>query len=118
PGQMWRGEPVVGKKLFFWSEQGLGDAIHCMRFFPALMAQGPLRLAGKLPPKLAPLIDLNFPFVTILPWDAEPEGADHHFEIMSLLRLVGRGRFWSETGAPYLYAPEAKVEGFRRFFSQ
>lgn len=118
PGQMWRGEPVVGKKLFFWSEQGLGDAIHCMRFFPALMAQGPLRLAGKLPPKLAPLIALNFPYVTILPQDAEPEAADHHFELMSLLRLVGRGRFRTETGAPYLHAPAAQVEGFRRFFSQ
>lgn len=32
----WRGEPIAGKTLFIYHEQGLGDSIHFIRFIPLL----------------------------------------------------------------------------------
>ena len=117
PGAPWKGERLLGKKLFLWSEQGLGDALHCMRFFPTLIGQGPLRISAQLPPKLHPLIERNFPYVKLVPHGSELEPADYHCELMSLLRLVGRSPGWAEPVGPYLTAPEDLVEGFNRRFA-
>lgn len=117
PGQFWRGEPLAGKSLFIWSEQGLGDAIHCMRFFPVLAAARPRRISGQLPPKLHPLVRMNFPSFGIVPHGDALGPADYHCEAMSLLRLVGRAPDWSETGAPYLAAPRQAVSRFRQLFA-
>jgi tetratricopeptide (TPR) repeat protein len=36
----WRGEPLAGKRIYVWSEQGLGDALMVMRYLPLLQARG------------------------------------------------------------------------------
>jgi hypothetical protein len=117
PGRLWNGEPIEGKRLFIWSEQGLGDAIHCMRYLPNLAARGPAVLSGYFPPKLHQLSALNFPFFRIVPTGAEPPEADFHCEMMTLLRLVGRSPEWVETGKPYFKAPPGLVQEFRQRFS-
>ncbi|MDR3499373.1 MAG: tetratricopeptide repeat protein [Parvibaculum sp.] len=117
PGRLWNGEPIEGKRLFIWSEQGLGDAIHCMRYLPNLAARGPAVLSGYFPPKLHQLSALNFPFFRIVPTGAEPPDADFHCEMMTLLRLVGRSPEWVETGKPYFKAPPGLVQEFRQRFS-
>jgi tetratricopeptide (TPR) repeat protein len=53
----WKGEPLAGKRLFLWREQGFGDQIMAARFLPMLGAakvtyMGPLairRLLGHMP---------------------------------------------------------------------
>lgn len=117
PGQPWRGESLMGKRIFVWNEQGLGDAIHCIRFVAALAAQGALLIAGQLPPKLHPLVRLNFPYVQIVPHGAPIPEADYHCELMSLMRLVGRSKGWAEKGKPYFEAPADLLDGFRRRFA-
>jgi tetratricopeptide (TPR) repeat protein len=117
PGQSWKGEPIRGKRLFIWSEQGLGDAIHCMRFLPDLAARQPAVLSGYFPPKLHQLSMLNFPFFQIVPTGAEPPEADFHCEMMSLLHLVGRSPVWTETGKPYFSAPTDLVQQFETRFA-
>lgn len=116
PGQAWNGEPLEGKRLFIWCEQGLGDAIHCMRFLPDLIARKPAALFGQIPPKLHPLAQLNFPWLQLVPVGSEPPEADYHVEMMSLLRLVGRNAGWKETGQAYLRAPADLVGQFKSRF--
>lgn len=116
PGQMWNGEPLEGKRLFIWCEQGLGDTIHCMRFLPELMARKPAALFGQIPPKLHPLAQLNYPWLHLVPVGSEPPEADYHVEMMSLLRIVGRSEAWHETGERYLKVPVDQYARFQALF--
>lgn len=52
----WQGEPLAGKRLLIWPEQGFGDQIMMMRFVPRLEGQAIVacvpqlaRLLGQLP---------------------------------------------------------------------
>lgn len=40
PFPEWRGEPVAGKRLLIWPEQGFGDQIQSARFAPVLQQMG------------------------------------------------------------------------------
>lgn len=68
----WRGEPLNGKSLLIWPEQGLGDEIQMARFAPRLREMGAIvvlvctpalaRLFQSLGVTVAPLVDgLNLP---------------------------------------------------------
>jgi hypothetical protein len=63
PFPEWRGEPLAGKRLLIWREQGFGDQIQMARFIPQLGAAqvvyaGPAalqRLLGQLPLRYEPV---------------------------------------------------------------
>lgn len=39
PAPQWQGEPLAGKTLLVWGEQGMGDLLQCCRFIPQLAAR-------------------------------------------------------------------------------
>ena len=53
----WRGEPLDGRRLLVWREQGFGDQIQMARFLPALTG-GDITYSGF--PPIAPIIE-QFP---------------------------------------------------------
>ena len=55
PCPMWRGEPLTGKAILVWCEQGFGDEIQFARYLPWLKAQGASRVTLVCK---APLVDL------------------------------------------------------------
>ena len=56
PFPQWRGEPLAGKSLLVWHEQGFGDDIQFCRFIPELKAQGAAAIGLVCRPPLAPLL--------------------------------------------------------------
>lgn len=53
----WRGEPLAGKSLVIWPEQGFGDYIQFARYAAWLKQQGVTRLTLVSYPPLAPLLE-------------------------------------------------------------
>lgn len=39
PGPLWQGEPLAGKTLLVWGEQGMGDLLQFCRYIPLLAAR-------------------------------------------------------------------------------
>jgi hypothetical protein len=63
PHPRWQGEPLQGKTLLVWGEQGAGDILQFVRYLPRLAAlvhgQGGRLLLSAFKP-LKPLLDFSF----------------------------------------------------------
>ncbi|MDR3014535.1 MAG: tetratricopeptide repeat-containing glycosyltransferase family protein [Delftia acidovorans] len=57
PYPQWRGEPLEGKSLLVWPEQGYGDLLQFCRYLPMLKARGVARLGVACPPALKRLFE-------------------------------------------------------------
>lgn len=117
PAPVWQGEPLAGKTLLIWGEQGHGDALQFVRFVPAV--------ADRLKNEGGQLIYCCFPnlmslFVRsladsvdiILPSTIEKlPSIDYHLPLASLpLRLGITVDDLAAWNGPYLKADPAQVE--------
>jgi hypothetical protein len=107
----WRGEPLRGKRIFIWAEQGLGDQIMFASLLPELIAAG-AQITLECSPKLVALFSASFPGCTVRnigPDDgrglADYRGFDYHAAIGSLgvflrpsLEHFPRGHRWLRGG--------------------
>jgi tetratricopeptide (TPR) repeat protein len=62
---LWQGEPLAGRSLLVWSEQGLGDQIMYAGMFADLLARG-AGGAFECHPRLQPLFARSFAQATVL----------------------------------------------------
>ncbi len=67
----WQGEPLAGKKIMVWTEQGLGEALLLGSMIPDLLAQG-AAVVLVCPARLVPLFRNAFPAVGFIPTDSGP----------------------------------------------
>lgn len=72
PQPWWRGEPLEGRTLLVWAEQGLGDQIMFCNPVPELAAQGE-HIVLQCEPRLERLFARSFPEVGVVP--RGPDGA-------------------------------------------
>ena len=77
----WSGEPVAGKRIYVWAEQGLGDTLQFMRYIPLLKAMG-AEVIFEVQDRLLPLLG-DFAVAR----GGEPAGMDFHSPLLSLPRF-------------------------------
>lgn len=111
PGRAWTGGAVRGRRILVATEQGLGDALHFVRYVPALAARG-AEVVLLAPPALLRLL-AGFPGVAQLVSrdDALPD-YDLHCQLMSLPYLLKLPEPMP-VAVPYVHAEAGAVAGWR-----
>jgi tetratricopeptide (TPR) repeat protein len=104
----WRGQPLEGRRILVWDEQGLGDLIQFCRYLPLLAARGAdVTLFGR---------KSMFRLLSTLPSPPHfveaagaPEGFDYQSALMSLPFAFGTSLASVPAEAPYLHAEAART---------
>lgn len=102
PWPEWRGEPIAGKRLLIWPEQGFGDQIQAARFAPVVAARG-ARVTLLCAPALQRLFAGSLTGVEVAAAAGQVNVPDPDYWVMSG-SLAARLGVTVETipGAPYL----------------
>ncbi len=114
PELEWRGpdQPIAGRRLLVYAEQGLGDAIHFARYLPRLQALG-AHVICAVPASLVPLVESSFPGVQCLRAEGDVQ-ADLHVALLDLPARLGTATLDDIPAAPrYLRAPADRVARWR-----
>lgn len=119
PEQQWRGEPLQGKRLLVWGEQGFGDTLQFVRYLGLVAERQPARLTLLTHPALLRLFKLSLPpTVEVLERSTMPSPElgpewDFHCPIMSLALAIAHPEPVRKSQvpreSPYLRADEAEV---------
>jgi hypothetical protein len=107
----WRGEPLEGKSLLVWGEQGLGDEIMFASCLPDLLAIG-ARCTLDCSRRLRPLFRRSFPDIAVP--DDQTAAIDFTLALGSLPSLFRRRREDFPRHAGYLRADPAREAFWRR----
>jgi tetratricopeptide (TPR) repeat protein len=95
----WQGERV--DHLLLHEEQGLGDALQCVRYIPLLRGRvGAITL--QLHQSLQKLMQFNFPNVRVITLDDAPPPADARVQLMGLPSIFGTTLASIPASIPYL----------------
>lgn len=102
PGTLWRGEPLAGRRILLWAEQGLGDTLQFARYvLPLAQAGAHVILAVQAP--LRNLLRDSLP-VEVVGLE-EPVAADFHCPLLSLAERLGTDAGTIPWPGPYLRPP-------------
>ena len=123
PQPMWRGEPIVGKTLLVWGEQGVGDEIMFTSMIPDLVEQG-VNVILELDARLLDLYRRSFPHLQCVARENPPAPAILEADIDFQAPCGSLGRWLrpdeaSFSGRPsFLKADMAQTEILRRRYRE
>jgi Flp pilus assembly protein TadD len=110
----WCGQPLQGKRLLLWAEQGFGDTIQFVRFAQDLAARGAtVYLLAQ--PQLAELLRSVPGVNTVVTAEGPLPSYDFHCPLLSLPYRLGVSLDVEQlhAAAPYLVAEKHRIEGWR-----
>lgn len=113
PGKPWNGrDPLAGRSILLWTEQGIDDALQMLRYARVLAEQGAEVILG-LPPPLVPLgAGVAGAARTIVSGQPLPPdiGVDYNASLSDMPRLLETA-VTSIPNVPYITAPAGKRPG-------
>lgn len=115
----WRGEPVAGKTLLLWNEQGVGDQIMFAGLLPDLMARGASCIV-EADPRFEPLFQRTWPKFAFRSATSESAGAveggvDYQSPLGGICRWLRPNReSFADSPAGYLKVNDEKVARLRQ----
>jgi tetratricopeptide (TPR) repeat protein len=105
----WDGSQFLdGKRIFVYSEQGMGDAIQFVRYVPLLMRQGALVAMGIFDPLHPVMKASKLAHLLISPGGKVPD-CDYHCPLMSLPLAFGTTLSTIPAQVPYLCTEPERV---------
>jgi tetratricopeptide (TPR) repeat protein len=120
PAPQWQGEPLAGKTLLVWGEQGMGDLLQCCRFIPLLAARVHAeggRVIWNSFPQMGALLERSLGEhvdsytagggVELLP------AFDYEIPLLSLPLVLGTGADTLPGAVPYLHPDAAASASWR-----
>ncbi|MEJ8799483.1 tetratricopeptide repeat-containing glycosyltransferase family protein [Trinickia caryophylli] len=116
PFPQWGGEPLEGKSLVVFGEQGLGDCVQFARYMPMLKAKGVSKLTLVCPRTLCRLLQTIEGVDACLPDDDVSQLAEHDYAclVMSLPLRIGTTLATVPAEVPYLHVPKAEAKRWKR----
>jgi len=118
PQTPWRGEPLTGKRMLLWAEQGIGDEIMFLGLARELITAG-ANLAVECDPRLIPLLSRSLPGIETIPRreTPDPRTASAEFSLQAptgdLLRWLRPNRQSARPLGGYLKADPARTAALR-----
>jgi tetratricopeptide (TPR) repeat protein len=116
PAPRWNGEPLAGRTLLVRTEQGFGDTFQFLRFIPLVQRLG-CRLVLECEPPLVELLSTCAGIDEIVPLGSPLPPHDLHASLISLPSILKITLRTLPTAIPYLTAPAARAEHWRRELS-
>lgn len=116
----WQGEPLAGKSIFVYAEQGVGDQVMFMALMPVLLATG-ARVVLECDPRLVALFARSFPDVHCVPVEKPPVAAtldpdiDFHVAMGSLAGWLWQD-FQAQPRQRYIEADAARTAHLRETY--
>ncbi len=85
PQPKWRGEPLAGKRILLWSEQGFGDALQFCRYALTVRSLG-ASVFFLAHPRMRRLLEISFAAhdIRIIESSAQATPFDYHCPLLSL----------------------------------
>ena len=108
-GSEWRGEPLQGKRLLLYAEQGFGDTIQFARFVGVAARLGAQIIYGVYGPLAQLFCPMDENPIIVRNGEVLPP-YDYHAPIMSMPFILGLGENDIPADVPYLRADAARVE--------
>jgi tetratricopeptide (TPR) repeat protein len=108
----WQGEPLAGRRLLVYGEQGLGDTIQFLRYISRLKDTG-AELTLIIQSPLVPLVSANFPDIDVAGAVGMRRGFDYQVSLMSLPAMFHDTMETMPRETPYLAADPKRVEKWR-----
>ena len=109
---VWRGEPLSGRSIIVYSEQGLGDTLQFVRFIPMLTAMG-ARVTFLCHPNLLRLFQPYAATMELIPSCDPRRPFDFQSALMSLPLHLGIGLTNLAADVPYVSAEPDRVAHWR-----
>ncbi len=104
---LWQGEPIEGKTILLYGEQGMGDVIQFCRYAPLVAARGAKVIVEVDPPLKQLLAELDGVSHCIARHEPCP-GFDLQCPMLSLPLAFGTRIGTIPAATPYLHAPHAR----------
>lgn len=105
---LWEGEPLEGRTILIWAEQGFGDTIQFVRYLPQVKRLG-ARVLLQVQPALVALMG-TCPGADLVLDERQPAPAfDVHLPILSLPQVLRSTLADLPAEVPYLACPDASM---------
>ncbi len=109
----WAGEPLSGKRLLVYAEQGFGDSFQFVRYLRRLETSG-AAITLAMPTAAQRLLAANFPAVRLVNLLGLAASFDYQVALMSLPAVFGDTLETMPRDVPYLAADAQRVAKWRQ----